>query len=187
MASSGKYIQFAWNISAYQPEALSSGFTNRELRQEYSRLRKVANKRLARLEKSEFKTSQTVLYNKDRFVPLKEITSKSELTHLMSDLARFLTASRGSITGMREERRKAIETWQDTGAGFVNAGNYQDWVEFLEFAKDFIGKPYLETAKEMFQQGEKAGLSGDRLRKNFTEYLENYKNTGSIIPGDFDE
>ena len=184
---SGKYIQFSWNISAYHPESLQSGFSEKELRQEYSRLRKVANKRLQRLERSEFADSQTVRYNKDRFVPLSQIGSKSDLAHVMSDLARFLTAARGSITGLREERRKAIETWQDTGASFVNESNYNDWVEFLEFAKDFIGKPYLETAKEIFQQGEKAGLTGNRLRENFAGYLENYENTGSIVPGDFDE
>lgn len=183
MAKSSKYVKFSFPISAYRPDALQNNYTMKELRQEYSRLRDVAQKRIHRLEQSEFAESQTVKYNKDRYPTLKNVSDKSELTHLLSDLSRFLTAQRGSISGMREERRKSIDTWHENGVDFVNESNYQDWVEFLSYAKDFIGFSYLETAKEMYEQGQQAGLSGSDLRANFETYVENYKGSGSIMGG----
>lgn len=137
MAAPSKYIKFSFPISAYHPDALRSGYTERELRQEYSRLRDVAQKRLKRLQKSEFKNTQTVRYNVGRFKPLKDISGAGELVHLLGDLARFLTASRGSVTGMREAQRKSIETLHESGLTAINEQNYQHTMEVLEYIKSF--------------------------------------------------
>ena len=43
-----RYTKFTFPISSYQPQALQEGFSEKELRREYSRLRSVARKRLER-------------------------------------------------------------------------------------------------------------------------------------------
>lgn len=182
MASS-KYVKFSFPISAYQPDALQQGYSEKELRKEYTRLRDIAQKRIKRMGESEFRGSQTYKYNVNRFSKLSEIGSKSELTHLLGDLARFLTASRGSIKGMRKERQRSIDTWHEKGATFVNAENYNEWIDFLVFVKDFVGFNYWEKAADMFQQAKKEGVPIETLKANFEEYSGRMDRSGTLTEG----
>lgn len=183
MARSSKYVKFSFPISAYQPDALQQGYSEKELRKEYTRLRDIAQKRIKRMGESEFRESQTYKYNVNRFSKLADIGSKSELTHLLGDLARFLTASRGSIAGMKEERQRSIDTWHEKGATFVNAGNYNDWIDFLVFVKDFVGFNYWEKAADMYQQAKKEGISTQEIMNNFEAYQSRMGRAGTLTEG----
>ena len=92
------YTNFKFPISAYFPQALQEGYTEKELRKEYSRLRDVAQKSLKRMGQSEFRVTQTYLRNKDLYKPLKEIKSKTELVDLLSSVAQMLSAKGGSLS-----------------------------------------------------------------------------------------
>ena len=64
----------------YYPEALKAGsLTDQQMRQEYSRLRAIANKRLQRFEGTKYENSQTYLRNVGKYVPLSAIGSQREL------------------------------------------------------------------------------------------------------------
>ena len=187
MAKSTKYVQFSFPISAYQPDALRSGYTERELRREYSRLRDVAQKRLGRLLGSEFAGSQTVKYNVGRFKKLKDIEDTGELTHLLNDLARFLTASRGSVAGMREAQRKSIETLQDSGITWVNQSNYQQFADYMDWLHDFYPRGYPSKALRVFEQAMEKKLDPDQVKANFDLYMEQVEKSGQITPAGWDE
>lgn len=187
MATSSKYIKFSFPISAYQPDALQSGYTVKELRREYSRLRDVAQKRLGRLERSEFAGSQTVKYNWGRFKKLSEITSAGELTHLLGDLARFLTASRGSVSGMREARRKSVETLQEGGLTFVTEKNFDVFTDFMDWLHDFYPHGYPSKAIRVLEQAMEKKLSIDNVKANFDRYMEQMEKTWTITPAGWDE
>lgn len=187
MATPVKYVKFSFPISAYQPDALRSGYTERELRREYSRLRDVAQKRLGRLQASEFAGSQTVKYNVGRFKKLKDIESQSELTHLLGDLARFLTATRGSVAGMREAQRKSIETLQEGGLGWINEKNFSQFADYMDWLHDFYPRGYPSKALRVFEQAMEKKLDPEVVKANFDQYLENVEKTGSITPAGWDE
>ena len=187
MAKVTKYVQFSFPISAYQPDALRSGYTEKELRREYSRLRDVAQKRLGRLQKSEFKSSQTVRYNVGRFKPLKEMSGTGELTHLLGDLARFLTASRGSVAGMRESQRKSIETLHESGIEWVTQENYQQFADYMDWLHDFYPREYPSKALRVFEQAIEKRLDPEEVKRNFDQYLEQVDKTGEIAPAGWDE
>lgn len=187
MAQSTKYVKFSFPISAYQPDALRSGYTERELRREYSRLRDVAQKRLGRLQRSEFAGSQTVKYNVGRFKKLSEIENQSELTHLLGDLARFLTASRGSVAGMRESRRKSVETLQESGLTFVTEKNFSIFADYMDWIKDFYPKGYPSKALRVVEQAMEKRLDPEQVKANFDYYMDNLDRTGSIVPSGWDE
>lgn len=132
-----KYIHFAWNISAYHPEILQSpDFTDKELRREYSRLRKVAEKRIKRMGQTEWARSKTYQYNVGIYPNLVNVPNKSELSHLLSDLARFLSASTGSISGLEEQRTKALESLKEAGLENITTENWWDFVDMMEWIRD---------------------------------------------------
>lgn len=177
-----RYTKFTFPISAYQPQALQEGYSEKELRREYSRLRSVARKRLERFEGSEFEDSNVYRYNKGKYVPLSQVSNKGELVHLLSDVARFLTAEAGSVTGQRAIRDKAIATWHEKGYTWLNKSNYAAFARFLEFAREFVGQPYMEKAAELFRRADDQGVSVEQIKSNFEWYWKNFDPDSSEMP-----
>lgn len=177
-----RYTKFTFPISAYQPQALQEGYSEKELRREYSRLRSVARKRLERFEGSEFEDSNVYRYNKGKYVPLSQVSNKGELVHLLSDVARFLTAEAGSVTGQRAIRDKAIATWHEKGYTWLNKSNYAAFARFLEFSREFVGQPYMEKAAELFRRADDQGVPVEQIRSNFVWYWKNFDPDSSEMP-----
>ena len=177
-----RYMKFTFPISAYQPQALQEGYSEKELRREYSRLRSVARKRLERFAGSEFEDSNVYRYNKGKYVPLSQVSNKGELVHLLSDVARFLTAEGGSVSGQRAIRDKAIATWHEKGYTWINKSNYGAFARFLEFSRDFVGQPYMEKAAELFRRADDQGVPVEQIRSNFEWYWENFDSDSSEMP-----
>lgn len=177
-----RYTKFTFPISAYQPQALQEGYSEKELRREYSRLRSVARKRLERFQGSEFEDSNVYRYNKGKYVPLSQVSNKGELVHLLSDVARFLTAEAGSVTGQRAIRDKAIATWNDKGYTWLNKSNYAAFARFLEFSREFVGQPYMEKAAELFRRADDQGVPVEQIKSNFEWYWKNFDEDSLALP-----
>jgi hypothetical protein len=177
-----RYTKFTFPISSYQPQALQEGFSEKELRREYSRLRSVARKRLERFAGTEWEDTSVYRYNKGRYKPVAQVTSKTELSHLLSDVAKFLSAAGGSVTGQKEIRDKAIATWHDKGYDWINKDNYAAFARFLEFAREFVGQPYLEKTVEMFRRAEDQGVDPEHIKQNFEWYWKNFDEDSLALP-----
>lgn len=137
-----KLTKLAFAPWEYNPQALT-GRTERELRKEYSRLRSIANKRLDRLMNSEFADSQAAAYNAGRFLPLAAVQSGSELRHLLTDVARFISSEQSTLTGQKNIRDRLVRTWRDDkGFDFINEGNVRSWVRFLDYVQSVEGYVY---------------------------------------------
>lgn len=137
----------------YNPQALENR-TDRELRKEYSRLRSIANKRLDRLMASEFADAQAVAYNAGLYIPLAGVQSRSELKHLLTDLARFILSEQSTVTGQRAIVKRLVQKWHgDKGYEWVNEGNVRNWVRFLDYVQEEEGYIYdIAQAEEAFKQ-----------------------------------
>ena len=127
-----KYDEQVYTPS-YVKNALSTGSKTevKALRQEYSRLRSIAEKRLARLKASEFVESQIVKEFDGRFKTLKEMKAPFDLAYGLSNLRRFLGRKSSTVTGQRETRQKTIETFHRHGFSEINEENYDVIVELI--------------------------------------------------------
>lgn len=144
------YRNFKWSISTYYPGALAER-SEKELRQEYARLRTVAQKSIQRLGKSEFAGGATYRNAVGRFPMTKSIKDKRGLAMALVDISRFLSARSSSVSGLKEIRAEQVNTWQNQyGYGFVNAANYSAWVEFLEVMKDSVGFLYQKVRNRRY-------------------------------------
>lgn len=100
------------------------------MRAEYTRMRDVAQKRIKRLGKSDFRESKAYQSHKEGFKKLKEIDPR-DFPKAFSELAKFVKAKGSTVTGQRQIKEKTIKTWQDQGLN-LNKQNYDRVIKVLE-------------------------------------------------------
>lgn len=166
------YRNFKWNISTYYPGALAER-SEKELRQEYARLRAVAQKSIQRLGKSEFAGGATYRNAAGRFPMTKSIKDKRDLVMALVDISRFLSAKSTSVSGLKEIRAEQVNTWQKQYKyDFVNAANYSAWVEFLEVMKDSIGFIYQKVRNRRYVNIAGAQARKAEIEQKFHKFLQ---------------
>ena len=116
------------------------------MRSEYTRMRDVAQKRVARLQKmypesvgakrrydTGKKDAEGNPIYKSGFATLKSLNPK-DFAKAFADLAKFLRAKGSTVTGQKQIKEKTIKTWQNQGLP-VNENNYQAVIKVLEEAR----------------------------------------------------
>ena len=121
-------MPLAWDYDVYYPYRLEQ-MDESALRKEYTRLRKIANKRLARLQASKYKDTDLAKEYSGGFEILANV---ADLPRELTVLARFVASERSSITGLKQIEKKSISTLQQHGYTFVNAGNVGQFGAFME-------------------------------------------------------
>lgn len=165
-----------YDYENYYVDALKSGtLTEKEMRSEYSRLRKIANRRLSALGRSKFSNTQAYLLNVGKYVTLDKIESQRDLMYKLHDLAKFVTAKSGSVSGQYEIRRNALESLRDRGIYFVNEKNFELFGQYMEESRvRGIAKIYgSERIAELFRTAVKKGINPQELFKEFSYWMKN--------------
>ena len=165
-----------YDYDNYYIEALKSGsLTLKEMRSEYSRLRKIANSRLAALGRSRFSGTQAYILNVGKYVTLANIETERDLMYKLHDLAKFVTAKSGSVSGQYEIRRNALKSLRDRGIYFVNEKNFELFGQYMEESRvRGIAKIYgSERIAELFRTAVKKGINPQELFKEFSYWMKN--------------
>ncbi len=147
------------------------------IREEYRRLREMAEDRLRKFKKAGLADTEIYKYNKQRFDPARSLTD-AQIAERMGDLARFITAKRGTVGGFRAAERKAVETLQAEDLEFVNIKNFRDFAEFMESARaaEISNAFYKEASAPDGQKfGDEKILQTEVLRREFNKWLEEKK------------
>lgn len=176
-----KKATLKYDKNLYTPTGAKE-LTDKELRKEYSRLRSIARKRLERFEGTEWTTSQIYQYNKEGFKPLKEIKSDRELRYLLSDVARFITAERGSVSGLEKERRQAVKTLNERGYTFVNKKNFRKFAEFMEYVRTANLNRIFDSKRvaDFYEATERENRSEEEMRSAFKAWSKNQRKKNKI-------
>lgn len=161
-----------WDLRSYMP-AFSTAKPESELRKEYSRLRKIAQKRLARFVGTEWEKSEVFKRNYGKYPVLADIKSPTQFRYELAALARFINAETSSVSGLRHQRAKTIEALRDMGYTFVNRKNYWKFGEFMDYYRTSkLNQIYdSEAALTVFQMTERFNIPERELLRNFESYL----------------
>ena len=161
----------------YQIENMTSG----AIRKAYSALRKIANKRLANLEKNELGGFGSFRYGK------LEQLHPDDVAQELAEVSRFLRDPRHTVRGARKFENQVIDTLHEKGGVFedINAGNFRKWADFMDTLRDKYGNKLFDSgdATDVFSEAERLNLP-DSIIKNhyrmFVENLETLRNIDSI-------
>ena len=162
------------NLQLYSRDVIKNAdiWTPKAIREEYSRLRSIARKRLERLARLE-PDSYAYRHNVGVYKPLKELT-QTEVTKLLPELAQFIAAKTGTVKGIREARLKAIEKLQEHGYEQINESNYKTfaaWMEKWRSEKLTHSIGSIEVV-EAFEFTVLHDIRNDDIDKDFQAYLK---------------
>lgn len=170
----------------YQPtwKFLKENFTEAEMKREYSRLRDIAQKRIARMGETEFARSATYEQNVGRFPVLStfkgehgRIRNKAAFARSLSQLARFVESPISTTRGQRAIQSQTIQTLQDRGYTFVNKSNYWDFLNYMEEARARkLDRIYdSERIAGLYRSARRKGVDPKKTFDDFDRYMKNKK------------
>lgn len=159
-----------WEYDDYYPYRLEQ-IDERALRKEYTRLRKIANKRLNRIQASEYKETDLAKEYAGGFALLADV---EDLPRELTVLARFVASEKSSITGLKRIDKRTVSTLQEHGYTFVNAKNVRQFGAFMEEMRQ-AGLSKLYSSEFMAEWWSKKGASMrdnvDKLKLEFEKYV----------------
>lgn len=176
-----RYVKFAWPISTYFPEALQNiakqAGNDRALRREYTRLRDIAVKRIKRMNETEFGKTRFYREWEHKTPKLKELKSTSELTHALSELARFVMSPQTLIKGMEQYKKKQLESLQATGFEWVTAANVWEFMDFMDWLHTYDKNYYPSNTMDVLKEGLSMGKTQAELRAHFEAFHDTESET----------
>ena len=166
-------LKYAWY--EYTPEALQSGvLSDKEIKDEYRRLRNIANKRIDRLEKAGYGETQAYLRNAGAYKSASNYTM-AELQYKLYQVSKFVAAKSSTVSGMRLIEKEAIETLNEKGLGRIK--NLQEFGDFMSWARtkyknsDFDS----ERAAEVYNEAKRRSIDIEEIKKDYELYRDNYR------------
>lgn len=169
-----------------------------ELRKLYTYNRDIAQKRLKRLQKSEFSTTEAALEYQYGIPTIKELTSSSEgdkeflkqmLVVELADLHKWIENPYSKIGVMKEVKQAQLKTLHEHGYDFVTSTNWKDYVDFRNYLKatgldqQYSSDYEEDTDTEDPEQEQKNKQEYiNRLKKAFELFI---KRNGSLPPETF--
>lgn len=183
-------VKYNLPSTAYTPGGLTMLHPDQvaTARREYQRLRRVAEKRLARLGDSEFADSEVYRRNVGKFTPLSQVSSNRELGALLNQVRNFLDARRSSVTGQRAIIKEQIETLHEHGYTFVNKSNLKAFGQFMEAARAAAGGTLYASDRvaEIYDAAERKSIPPEQLMENFEFWRKHVEtlNAAPRLPGE---
>lgn len=157
-----------WTPKDYTPFYLidEPTHTEREIRAEYTRLRDIAVKRAARLEKAGLKSQAAFI--RESAPKLRDIKSKQEISNRLSQLNRNIQTKAYSLKGIKELQKQ----FNDETGDFVPLG---DVLPFAEYMQSWRLSAFSST---FVPSGEAAELYAEEYQEtggNFADFYTLYK------------
>lgn len=173
----GHRVKYSFPISDYQlPSALVERYSKKQLLSEYRALRIEAQARLKAFQGTKYEGSYAYQANKHFLAgassPYK--LNKRQLAAGLSELASYLESRTSTLSGTRTQTKKTINTFRDRwGMNWLNAGNYDEFTKFLEFARELKGQRYIfEEVVALYRSAKYSKIPLDRVKTNFDFYLD---------------
>ena len=171
-----KYPKEYYQISSYYAfHPLSTA----DMEKEYERMRRLANRYLERVQRSEFSGEQFYKQFYGKFEKGAEELSERELAYGIRELARYLTSDRATYTGARRARREAVKSMKEAGYDWVTYKNYGQFSQFMGLVKTAYGEQLYDSKRivEDYEENRQKGVSPGELFADFVTFQ-----SGGTIP-----
>lgn len=164
-----------------------SGRSISSMASEYSQMRKIANERIARLQKNSLTGYSTKIdaFIGQGFPRVRSLRDSERMMQALSAVSQFLSDPLSLTRGMKEKINRDIDIFQDyfEDPSVLNAGNLREFYDFLEeFRAATKGQMYSsEFVFSVWEASEKSGISKKSLIAD-VEYWSEHKADLQALP-----
>ena len=139
-----------------------------EVKQAYSNLRGVANKRLSRLESQGLGS-----YGSYRFPKVKDLT-ENQLRSELSEASRYVRDPRHTVRGEKAFMKREIESLREQGFDFIDESNFYEFTQYMEELREQYGAKAFDSgdAADVFSNSQKIGIDPEIVKENFEYFAE---------------
>lgn len=169
------------------PAQILNSLSEREIRSEYSRLRKIANQRLKALGNYYPESKIYQKYN-GQFITLREMDSVNEIAYRLSDMIRYLHTEAGTVTGLKRIRNEILDKLHEQGYNFVTKSNFLEFTEFMDTLDTQARNMRYDSERlvDLFEITYKKKIPTDVVKRDFEYFMDNKDKISKIKKGDYD-
>lgn len=169
------------------PAQILNSLSEREIRSEYSRLRKIANQRLKALGNYYLESKIYQKYN-GQFITLREMDSVNEIAYRLSDMIRYLHTEAGTVTGLKRIRNEILDKLHEQGYNFVTKSNFLEFTEFMDTLDTQARNMRYDSERlvDLFEITFKKKIPTDVVKRDFEYFMDNKDKISKIKKGDYD-
>ena len=177
------YAKTKINITSVNPSEITLNYSEKEINAEYSRLRKVALKRLKRLENSkDFSAPKYAEFHRHEWATIAELGNVGNVAKSLTSLTKFLNMKGSLVTEqmrMRKERREYLETeilgTPDNPRRFRNYKEMELFDDFLDYMSNKYDDNFyydIDNVIDLFNDYSQYVIDGSMSLDEFAEIYE---------------
>ena len=114
---------------------IGAGIPQNEIKKEYTRLRDILNKRIQRINKSDF-AGQGIAGRFPQGLPKLAEIAPEDLPYLLQQAATALNSRGGSLKGLQMRQSEMVKSLRERGYTNINNSNIEDFARFMEESRD---------------------------------------------------
>lgn len=156
----------------------------KDVKKAYTKLRNVAKRRLANLERKGYK-SYEVYRNARRDLkglPASKRIGKQEAKDLLIEVSSFLRKPFSLASTIKRFESDQVKHFNKMGFNFINKGNIKRFHDYMNDLTDKYGAKAIQSFKavRLFNEAERLNISVDDIKENFYEWEEKLKKLEDI-------
>lgn len=165
----------------YTPASISK-MKPSDINKEYSRLRSIANKRIARL------GAQGLNRDNVKFATIQQIkdSSKWDVGSQLAEVSRFLRSDRTTVSGTKKYLKDFQEQMQERGYGDLVDSVDKTWkmIDYMEALRERHSDKIFDSgdALDVLQEGERLKIPIDKLIEHYEDFATNLDQMEKLQP-----
>ena len=135
MAERKAELKYSFRQYTVYANRIGAGIPQNEIKKEYTRLRDILNKRIQRINKSDF-AGQGIAGQFPQGLPKLAEIAPEDLPYLLQQAATALNSRGGSLKGLQMRQSEMVKSLRERGYTNINNSNIEDFARFMEESRD---------------------------------------------------
>lgn len=174
MAERKAELKYSFRQYTVYANRIGAGIPQNEIKKEYTRLRDILNKRIQRINKSDF-AGQGIAGRFPQGLPKLAEIAPEDLPYLLQQAATAINSRGGSLRGLQMRQSETVKSLRERGYTNIDESNMRQFARFMEESRDRgLEKIYgSDTIAEMYDSLVAIGVSPESIMTDFKWWLDN--------------
>ena len=167
-------LRYSFRQYTVYANRIGAGIPQNEIKKEYTRLRDILNKRIQRINKSDF-AGQGIAGRFPKGLPKLADIAPEDLPYLLQQAATALNSRSGSLKGLQMRQSETVKSLRERGYTNIDDSNIRQFASFMDEARDRgLEKIYgSDTIATMYDSIVALDISPEAIMQDFAWWLDN--------------